>query len=206
MVSLPRKINDTGFDTIFTRLSRMDLLRYRGALAQPAGKSGDKTGVKEVHHKEIRSWKTSTFDLPPDKWDAGGAFLFRSFAWLIYLSIFAGMIRFAKVSFLTLCFLFLLTHAWETLVQVDRVSSPAGHVNDSRVVESGSLFQTMQPTLNSSGYISDTGRREMNGSQMLVGVPSPRIKPFQSRLNHPHGSLFSFHRRHGRRRGDHGLV
>ena len=39
------------------------------------------------------------------------------------------------------------------LVQVDQVSSPAGHVNDSQVVESGSLFQTMQPALNSSGYI-----------------------------------------------------
>ena len=40
-----------------------------------------------------------------------------------------------------------------TLVQVDQGLFFAGHVNDSQVVESGSFFQTMQPTLNSSGYI-----------------------------------------------------
>ena len=57
---------------------------------------------------------------------------------------FAGMIRIAKrrVYFLSFCFLFLLTHAWGALVQVDQVSSPAGHVNDSQVVEKGSFFQT----------------------------------------------------------------
>ena len=115
--------------------------------------------------------------------------------------VFAGMTRIAKrrIYFLTLCFLFLLTHAWGTLVQVDQVSSPAGHVNDSRVVES--VFPTMQPTLIRATFSLLTV--EMNGCRCCGR--SVTEATVSQRGHHPHGSLFSFHRRHGRRRGD-GLV
>ena len=38
------------------------------------------------------------------------------------------------------------------LVQVQQVSSPAGHLDNTQVVETGTSFKTVQPNLTSNGY------------------------------------------------------
>ena len=47
-------------------------------LSQPAGKSGDQTGTSVSTSGRNTVVGANGFDLPPDKWSAGGAFLFRS--------------------------------------------------------------------------------------------------------------------------------
>jgi hypothetical protein len=47
-------------------------------LVQPAGKSGDRMGISVSTSGKNTTVGAEYFDLPPDKWDAGGAFLFRS--------------------------------------------------------------------------------------------------------------------------------
>jgi hypothetical protein len=47
-------------------------------LSQPAGKSGDQTGTSVSTSGRNTVVGAKGFDLPPDKWSAGGAFLFRS--------------------------------------------------------------------------------------------------------------------------------
>jgi hypothetical protein len=47
-------------------------------LVQPAGKSGDRMGISVSTSGKNTTVGAEYFDLPPDKWNAGGAFLFRS--------------------------------------------------------------------------------------------------------------------------------
>ena len=47
-------------------------------LSQPAGKSADNMGVSVSISGRNTVVGANAFDLPPNKWEAGGAFLFRS--------------------------------------------------------------------------------------------------------------------------------
>ena len=69
--------NDTGVAYLYQVKSDGSVTLLE-VLSQPAGKSGDKTGVSVSTSGRNTVVGASTFDLPPDKWDAGGAFLFRS--------------------------------------------------------------------------------------------------------------------------------
>ena len=65
------------------------------------------------------------------------------------------------------------------LVQVQQVSSPAGHLDNTQVVETGTSFKTVQPNLTSNGYffgywsngnnrLADTGGRSVTLATVLI--------------------------------------
>jgi len=65
------------------------------------------------------------------------------------------------------------------LVQVQQVSSPAGHLNSTQAVETGTSFQTVQPNLSSNGYffgywangnnrLADTGGRSVTQATVSI--------------------------------------
>ena len=65
------------------------------------------------------------------------------------------------------------------LVQVQQVSSPAGHLDNTQVVETGTSFKTVQPNLSSNGYffgywsngnnrLADTGGRSVTLATVLI--------------------------------------
>ncbi len=75
-----------------------------------------------------------------------------------------------------LCLISVLNGA---LVQVQQVSSPAGHLDNTQVVETGTSLQTVQPNLSSNGYffgywsngnnrLADTGGRSVTQATVTI--------------------------------------
>ena len=59
------------------------------------------------------------------------------------------------------------------LVQVQQVSSPAGHLNSTQAVETGTSFQTVQPNLSSNGYFFGYWSKGNNRLADTGGDPLP---------------------------------
>ena len=146
-------------------------------VTHPNGKSSDRLGISVGTSGRFTIVGTDYFDPPPDKWNAGGPF----FSVLVYNFKTALHIRdmlmlnilMKKALAVTAGMLGTLSLLNGALVQVQQVSSPAGHLDNTQVVETGTSFKTVQPNLSSNGYFLDIGQMEIIDSRIQAEDPLP---------------------------------
>ena len=152
-------------------------------VTHPNGKSSDRLGISVGTSGRFTIVGTDYFDPPPDKWNAGGPFfsvLVSNFKTALHIRDMLMLnILMKKALAVTAGMLGTLSLLNGALVQVQQVSTPAGHLDNTQVVETGTSFKTVQPNLSSNGYffgywsngnnrLADTGGRSVTLATVLI--------------------------------------